>query len=200
MAGKKRALRVSLTILGMGLGLLLAGCAPQQARLALPPEPVPVSPREGLALPLPLFYDEVRVRAFLVDEAGQRREVGNAQCRLETPGYTASLRTPGRVIVPVWGIGSPTLDVTCRADGLAGATRQPLVWRTVGPPPPRYGPRWPGDPLYRPYERRGGVWVGIEVGDPGPWGWGDPGPWGWGDPWWPRRPAPAYPNIEVILR
>jgi hypothetical protein len=187
-------MRVSLAVLSLGLGLLLAGCAPQQARMGLPPEPVPVAPREGLALPLPLFYDEVRVRAFLRDEAGQRREVGNAACRLETPGYTATFRTPGRVVVPVWGVGSPALEVTCRAGELAGATRRSLVWRPAGPYP-YYGPRrWPGDPFH-PYGRRSGVWVGVEVGDPGWWGWD-----GWGDPGWPHRAAPAYPNIEVELR
>jgi hypothetical protein len=184
----------ALKLSGFGLMLLIAGCAPQQAHLGLPAEPVPVSPRPGLALPLPIFYDEVQVRAFLTDQAGQRREVGNASCRLQTPGYTAEFSTPARVVVPVFRAGNPALDVTCRAGEREGATRRVLLRRPVGHyPSPWYGPRrWPGDP-YFPHGGRSGVWVGVEIGDPG-WGWG------WDDPWWPRRAAPTYPNIEVQLQ
>jgi hypothetical protein len=186
-------MRGALQVLGLGLGLLLAGCASQQGRLGLPPEPVPVAAREGLSLPLPLFYDEVQVRAFVTDAAGQRREVGNAECRLETAGYTAAFRTPGRVVVPVYWTGSPPLDVTCRAGEATGAARRSLAWRTAG----AYRPwGWYGDP-YRPYGRGSGVSIGIGIGNPG-WGWGGWG--GWGDPWWPERAAPFYPNIEVDLR
>jgi hypothetical protein len=163
--------------------LALAGCA-TPPRLPLPPEPVVVEGRDGV-LPAARLYSEVMVRAFLQDEEGRQREVGNADCRLETRLYTASFRSPARVVVPFYGRTSPPLEVACRAGELSGAVSRSVTYRSADPYP--WGYRWghPWDPWYRdPFHRRGsGVWLGMDFGAPA-----------WG------RSVLYYPDIGVVMR
>ena len=112
-------------------GLMLAGCA-TAPRLPVRPELVSVEGPGGVA-PVARLHSEITVRTHLVDPAGSRREVGDADCALATPDYGARFRTPARVLVPIWGPGSPTLDVSCAADDLRGQARQPMLTRWSDP-------------------------------------------------------------------
>jgi hypothetical protein len=162
-------------------GALGACAAPP--RLALPPEPVAVVSRTG-ELPLSRVQNEIVVRAFLVDAEGMGREVGGADCRLETDRFLAEFRSPGRVVVPVMAVSAPALEVTCRAGEREGFTRQPLLRRWISPYPDGFE-TWRSDP----WGQGAGAWIGLP-GDP-PWrgGWWGPGPYG-----------VFYPDVTVRIR
>jgi hypothetical protein len=168
-------------------GLLgLAGCA-AAPQLALPPEPVAVAGR-GQAQPVSRLHTEIVVRAFF-DDTGALREVGNADCRLSTETFEAAFTSPGRVVVPVFAVGAPVLEVVCAAEGREGRARQPLLRRWIGSPPPgwRDDLYW-GDPWGRP---RWGPWDGG--------GW--PGDVAWRGGWWGPGPYGVfYPDIRVVMR
>lgn len=182
---------------GLALGGLvaLAGCAggPQ---LAVPPQPVVVAAR-GAAVPAAPLTAEVLVRAFVIDDQERRREVGGADCRLETPLYAAAFRTPARVAVPFWGYSSPDLVVTCRAGELAGSAVRPVASRWIDGPGGPWGPwggwGWGGWPYYGggwPYYGGSGVSVGLTIGG------GYPGGYLWDG----GRRIAYYPDIAVTLR
>lgn len=181
--------------LGAALVAALAGCAtgPGEPGLPLPPEPVRVTPRAGEAMPVAESYSEVLVRTYIEDTAGQRREIGGADCRLEVGAYDARFRSPGRVLVPVRERGAPVLGVGCRAGAVEGTARAGLVRERVADYPyrgPYYGAwhrPWWGDPFYR---RHSGAWL---AGYPY---WHDPY---WG-PRWRQGRVIGYPDVEVMLR
>jgi hypothetical protein len=185
-----------MRLLVLATALVLAGCTAGPARLALPPEPTMIEPRAGAAIPATRQYSEMIVRAFVEGPEG-RREVGGATCALSAPAYSASFRTPARVVVPVPATGAPALDIDCRAGALAGSVRrgvvrEPLAWDPAWRRSPwgywdhpYYGPIW-DDPWRRP---RSSVALGVDLGGPG-----------W-DPWrGPIRGGAYYPDAAVTLR
>jgi hypothetical protein len=143
----------------LGSAALLAACATAPG-LPVRPELVGVTGADGIA-PVARLHSEIVVRTYLEDASG-RREVGGADCVLETAIYSAAFRTPARVLVPVYGAGSPTLRFACRADGLRGAAAQRMLSQPVGP--------YDGSPWGYPY---GGFDTGVVVSVGGPVYWGD---------------------------
>lgn len=153
--------------------LALAGCATGGMPLG-PSVVVPTGP--GMAAQ---GQADVVVRTFAETPGGARAEVGGAACRIESIFFKTSLKTPARLVFPGFGPQSPTLGVSCAADGWTGAAEQGVEIRWINAPG-----AWPG-PGPWPYGRGG-------------WGWGG---WGWND--WagsPAVPTFVYPDIHVTLR
>jgi hypothetical protein len=159
----------------------LGGCA-AAPRLDLPPTPVAAVPT-GPA-PVSRLHTEIVVRAF-VEAPDGLREVGGADCLLETEAFEAAFRSPGRVVVPILATRAPALVVTCRADGRQGTVQQPLLRRWVHDVPPGWG-SWRDYPFGSPWGPGYGGWIGDPV-----WrgGWYGPGPY-----------AVFYPDIRVRMR
>ncbi len=152
--------------------MALAGCA---GGLPLGPDVV-VSGAKYVAVQ---GEADLVVRTFLVDPAGQKREVAGATCAIDSSLYSARLTTPARLRVPNFGPQSPVLTLTCAAGELKGGGQVGIetFWRAA-----------PG--MY------GGYYGGPYGPGPGPWGW--PGP-GWGL-YGPSYPVSEYPDLRVILR
>lgn len=158
--------------LPLAAGLALAGCAAGGLPLG-PAVVVPAGP--GVAAQ---GQADVVVRSFAATPDGERAEVGGAACEVDTILFRTRLRTPARVVFPSFGPQSPTLKVTCNANGWKGVAEQGVLVRWINAPG-----AWPG-----PY-------------GPGPWSWGGWGPgWGgWGAWGGPSTPTFVYPDIHVIL-
>ena len=159
-----------------GIGIVLAATALAGCAGGLPLGPdVVVSGRQFVAAQ---GEADVVVRAFVLDDAGERSEVAGAACDVTTSLYDAKLTTPARMRVPNFGPQSPVLNIACAALGLKGAVQQPIAiyWRTA---PGYYYGGYYGPPWYGP----GAGWYGP--------GWGFPGP---------SYPVSEYPDVAVILR
>ena len=97
------------------------------------------------------------VRAFLPEEAGERREVIGATLHVVSSLYSAELVTPSRLVVPNFGPQSPELSVDCTAGELAGSGSARIVtqwreapgyWGSRGASTGRYALGWYGGPGY----------------------------------------------------
>lgn len=165
--------------------VVVAACA-AQPRLPVRPELVGVTGADGVA-PVARLHSEIVVRSFIRDPEG-RREVGGADCTIDTALYSARFRTPGRVLVPVYGAGSPALRVSCRAEALQGTRVQRMLSQPIGP-------YYDGSPGMYPYGYPyGGIGTGVVVSVGGPVYWGDRyGYYG------PRPRYFYYPDVDVYL-
>jgi hypothetical protein len=171
---------VTRVALIFGAIALLAACA-AAPRLPVRPELVGVTGADGVA-PSARLHSEIIVRTYLTDAAG-RREVGGADCALRTAIYSAEFRTPARVLVPVFGAGSPPLRFSCRTGALRGSRVQRMLSQPAGP--------YYREPGIYPY---GGFVAGMVVSFDGPVYWGDR--YGYYGP--PARFF-YYPDVDVHL-
>jgi hypothetical protein len=163
--------RPGAALAGLALAGALAGCAAS----GLPATTVAVPAQAGAQ-----GQAETVIRAFLPGPGDDRREVGGAECEVNTILFRTRVVTPARLVFPSYGAQSPTLVIACRAGDLSGQAEQAVVTRWVRPP-------------------GGGAWGAWGGGwGAGPWGWGGmgPGPWGWSGPSYPTF---VYPDVAVIL-
>ena len=118
----------------LGLAMALAGCA---GGLPLGPDVV-VSGAKYVAVQ---GEADLVVRTFLVDPAGQKREVAGATCAIDSSLYSARLTTPARLRVPNFGPQSPVLTLTCAAGELKGGGQVGIetFWRAA--PGSQFGSR-----------------------------------------------------------
>ncbi len=65
----------------------------------------------------------IRAFAFNADTPGNRGdELADARCNVTSQHFSASLRTPGSLTAPLYGMGTPTLAVTCSKPGHGSGT------------------------------------------------------------------------------
>ncbi len=70
---------------------------------------------------VPPFRGQSVINVRAVDRANRMAELTGVTCTLRTDTYSATVTTPGRVIVPNYGAQSPVISATC-SDGVRQAT------------------------------------------------------------------------------
>jgi hypothetical protein len=159
-------------------GLILAACVPPAA--APPGTPTTrVEPRPDVALPLAGGEAQLVVRAVPAGVSGQ--ELRGADCRAESPYFTASFVSPAILLMPDYGNAAPPVTVTCRsgtASGTAIAQPEALWQRGMG--------GWPAVGISVGTGDVGGVGVGL--------GW-----YGGGAGVQQGTPVVRYPELRVPI-
>jgi hypothetical protein len=79
------------------------------------------------------------VRAFAAETDGTRVEIRGATCRITAGALTATLTTPGRLVLPDLGPDAPAVRADCVAGTLEGAAAAAPVfaWAGGGGAPPQ---------------------------------------------------------------
>ncbi|MFQ6553588.1 hypothetical protein AAD018_014720 [Aestuariibius insulae] len=70
---------------------------------------------------VPPFRGQSVINVRAVDRANRMAELTGATCTLRTDTYSATVTTPGRVVVPNYGAQSPVITATC-SDGTRQAS------------------------------------------------------------------------------